>query len=83
MNVVISGGGIAGLTLAFWHLNGGHRVTVVEKSQALRNEGYMIDFFGSGYDVAGMMGLLPALEQIHYPIPRLASWTQRAARNSR
>ena len=31
----------------------------------------MIDFFGSGYDAAKRLGLLPDLEQIHYPIDRL------------
>jgi 2-polyprenyl-6-methoxyphenol hydroxylase-like FAD-dependent oxidoreductase len=70
MNILISGAGIAGLTLAFWLSRDGHTVTVVEKSPALRDEGYMIDFFGPGYDVAELMGLLPALQQIHYPVPR-------------
>jgi len=32
----------------------------------------MIDFFGSGYDVAEKMGILDKLEAIHYPISRLA-----------
>jgi 2-polyprenyl-6-methoxyphenol hydroxylase-like FAD-dependent oxidoreductase len=72
VNVLISGAGIAGLTLAFWLVRNGHAVTLVEKSPALRDEGYMIDFAGSGYDVAEKMGLLPDLETIHYPIPRLA-----------
>jgi 2-polyprenyl-6-methoxyphenol hydroxylase-like FAD-dependent oxidoreductase len=72
MNVLISGAGIAGLTLALLLLRSGYTVTVVEKSPALRDEGYMIDFFGSGYDVAEKMGLLPDLERIHYRIPRLA-----------
>ena len=72
MNVLICGAGIAGLTLAFWLLRGGHTVTVVEKSPSLRDEGYMMDFFGSGYDVAEKMDLLAELEQIHYLIPRFA-----------
>lgn len=72
MNVLISGAGIAGLTLAFWLARRGHGVTVVEKSPDLRDEGYMIDFYGSGYDVAERMGLLPDLNEIHYSIPRLA-----------
>lgn len=32
MNVLISGAGIAGLTLAFWLSRRGHTVTVVEQS---------------------------------------------------
>lgn len=58
MNVLISGAGIAGLTLAFWLQRSAHELTVVEKSPSLRDEGYMIDFFGLGYDVSERMGLL-------------------------
>jgi len=72
MNVLVSGAGIAGLTVAFALVRDGHSVTLVEKSPRLRGEGYMIDFFGSGYDAAEQMGLLPELEAIHYPIPRFA-----------
>lgn len=71
MNILISGAGIAGLTLAFWLSRAGHAITIVEKSPSLRDEGYMIDFFGAGYDVAERMGLLPELRQIHYNVPRL------------
>jgi 2-polyprenyl-6-methoxyphenol hydroxylase-like FAD-dependent oxidoreductase len=31
----------------------------------------MIDFFGPGFDVAERLGLLPALEGIHYPVEKL------------
>ncbi len=46
MNVLISGAGIAGLTLAFWLHRHGHEPFIVERSPRLREEGYMIDFFG-------------------------------------
>jgi 2-polyprenyl-6-methoxyphenol hydroxylase-like FAD-dependent oxidoreductase len=36
----------------------------------------MLDFFGPGYDVAASLGLLPELEQIHYPIDRLVFLTR-------
>ncbi|MGE0353219.1 MAG: FAD-dependent monooxygenase [Gemmatimonadales bacterium] len=72
MNVLISGAGIAGLTLAFQLQHAGHRVTLVEQAPSLRGEGYMIDFFGAGYDAAERMGLLPDLEPMHYPIGRLS-----------
>jgi len=72
MDVLISGAGIAGLTLAFFLHRHGHRPVIVKKSPALRDEGYMIDFFGPGYDVSEKMGLLPDLAKIHYQIPRLA-----------
>ena len=72
MHVLISGAGIAGLTMAFWLHRHGHEITIVEKSPSLCDAGYMIDFYGSGYDVAEKMNLLPDLEAIHYPIPHLA-----------
>ncbi len=72
MKVLVSGAGIAGLTLALWLNRGGHAVELVERASEARDAGYMIDFFGSGYDVAEALGLLPELERIHVPIPRLA-----------
>ncbi len=72
MKVLISGGGIAGMTLAFWLHCQGHDPVVVERSSHLRDEGYMIDFFGPGYDVSERMGILSDLEGIHYQISRLA-----------
>ena len=72
MNVLISGGGIAGLTLAYLLHHHGHKPLVVEKSPKVRDEGYMIDFLGPGYDASEKMSLLPEIEGIHYRIPRLA-----------
>jgi 2-polyprenyl-6-methoxyphenol hydroxylase-like FAD-dependent oxidoreductase len=72
MNVLISGGGIAGLTLALCLQRRGHEPLVVERSPQLRDEGYMIDFLGAGYDASEKMNILPDLERIHYQIPRLA-----------
>lgn len=62
MNILISGAGIAGLTLAHWLQSAGHNCTIMEKAPNIRTEGYMIDFGGSGWDVANMMGLIPALK---------------------
>jgi 2-polyprenyl-6-methoxyphenol hydroxylase-like FAD-dependent oxidoreductase len=70
-DVLISGGGIAGLTLADRLHAQGHCPLLIERSPALRGEGYMIDFFGAGYAVAEKMGMLPQLEAIHYQIPSL------------
>ena len=36
-------------------------VVVVERSPGPREQGYMIDFFGTGYEAAEAMGILPAL----------------------
>jgi 2-polyprenyl-6-methoxyphenol hydroxylase-like FAD-dependent oxidoreductase len=77
VRVLVCGGGIAGLSLAWCLAERGHEAIVVEKSPAPRGEGYMIDFCGSGYDAAERLGLLPDLEEIHYPIGRLAFVDER------
>ncbi len=70
-SVLISGAGIAGLTLAILLKDQGYEPLVVERNKALRSEGYMMDFFGSGWDVAERMGLTDELRAIHYPIDAL------------
>ena len=62
-SVLISGGGSAGLTLAYWLHHHGLQPTIVEQAPQLRREGYAIDFAGSGWDVAERMNLIPALRQ--------------------
>lgn len=66
MKVLISGAGIAGPTLAFWLRKYGLAPTLVESAPALRTSGYMIDFWGFGYDIAEKMGLLPDIARIGY-----------------
>jgi 2-polyprenyl-6-methoxyphenol hydroxylase-like FAD-dependent oxidoreductase len=61
--VLISGGGIAGLTLAYWLHHHGFQPTIIEQAPKMRPEGYAIDFAGSGWDVAERMNLLPVLRQ--------------------
>lgn len=61
MRVLISGGGLAGLTLAYWLQTYGFTPVVVEQSDGLRHDGYGLDFFGSGYDVAEKMGVIEQL----------------------
>jgi 2-polyprenyl-6-methoxyphenol hydroxylase-like FAD-dependent oxidoreductase len=65
---LICGGGIAGLTLAICLKDIGWEPLVVEREPALRAEGYMMDFFGTGWDVAERMGLVDALRALRYPI---------------
>ncbi len=64
MRAVICGAGIAGLTLAWWLERDGWQVLLVEHAAGPRDAGYMIDFVGSGYDVAERMGMLPRLRDI-------------------
>ena len=70
MRVVICGAGIAGLCLAWCLERAGHQVVVVEQSPHLRDDGYMMDFLGSGYDASERLGLLEDLASIHDPVDR-------------
>jgi 2-polyprenyl-6-methoxyphenol hydroxylase-like FAD-dependent oxidoreductase len=72
-NILISGAGISGLTLAYWLHKHGFSPTVIEKRPDLNNRGYMIDFYGSGYDVAERMGITSQLRKKaeQYPISKL------------
>jgi 2-polyprenyl-6-methoxyphenol hydroxylase-like FAD-dependent oxidoreductase len=71
MNVLISGAGIAGPTLAFWLHTYGLTPTLVESAPALRTGGYVIDFWGLGYDIAERMELLPDIAQMGYHVQEL------------
>ena len=66
MRILISGAGIAGPTLAYWLLRYGLTPTIVERSPEIRRGGYIIDFWGLGFDVAERMGLLPGIRREGY-----------------
>jgi 2-polyprenyl-6-methoxyphenol hydroxylase-like FAD-dependent oxidoreductase len=72
-NILISGAGISGLTLAYWLQHWGSSPTIIEKRPNLDQRGYMIDFYGSGFDVAEKMNLINALQakSSQYPITEL------------
>ncbi len=65
-SVLISGAGIAGPTLAFWLNAAGFKTTIVERAPALRAGGYVLDFWGLGYDIAERMGLANKLKRVGY-----------------
>jgi 2-polyprenyl-6-methoxyphenol hydroxylase-like FAD-dependent oxidoreductase len=69
--VLISGAGIAGPTLAYWLNRAGFEPTIIEHAPALRTGGYVIDFWGLGYDIAERMGLLSQLDRIGYHMQEL------------
>jgi 2-polyprenyl-6-methoxyphenol hydroxylase-like FAD-dependent oxidoreductase len=71
MKIAISGCGVAGPTLAYWLLQAGHEPTLIETAPALRDGGYMIDFWGVGFDVAERMGLLPAIRAAGYDLEQV------------
>lgn len=58
---LISGAGIAGCCLAWWLNRYGYEVSVVEQAPRPRDGGYVIDFWGLGYEVAERMGLIGEL----------------------
>jgi 2-polyprenyl-6-methoxyphenol hydroxylase-like FAD-dependent oxidoreductase len=82
MNVLISGAGIAGPTLAFWLRKYGFSPTLVESAPGLRTTGYVIDFWGLGYDIAEKMGLLPDIARIGYHVQALRIVDDRGQRRS-
>ena len=71
MRVLISGAGIAGPTLAYWLAHYGIQSTIVEVAPKLRTGGYIIDFWGAGFDIAERMGLVPELLQKGYVLKEL------------
>lgn len=66
MRILIVGAGIAGPTLAYWLQKSGHEVTIVEQAPELRSGGYLVDFWGAGFDVADRMGIVPELRRRGY-----------------
>ena len=70
-SVLISGVGIGGPTLAFWLKAAGFQTTLIERAPKLRTGGYVIDFWGLGYDIAEHMGLLNEIDRAGYHIREL------------
>jgi 2-polyprenyl-6-methoxyphenol hydroxylase-like FAD-dependent oxidoreductase len=66
MKVLIVGAGIGGPTLAYWLLRAGHQPTLVESAPELRQGGYLVDFWGAGFDVAERMGIADELRHRGY-----------------
>lgn len=71
MRILISGAGIAGTTLAYWLAHYGMQPTLVEKAPRLRTGGYVIDFWGAGFEIADRMGLLPEIKAKGYQVQEL------------
>ncbi|MEE6274616.1 FAD-dependent monooxygenase [Georgenia sp. MJ206] len=69
---LVVGAGIAGLALSDRLAARGWTVTVVERAGSPRTEGYVVDFFGLGYDAAERSGLLPRLHELAITVDELA-----------
>ena len=63
LEVLISGAGIAGCTLAYWLSRNGHSVTVVERSSSLRSGGSPVDVRGPAANVAERMNIASGLRE--------------------
>ena len=79
-SVLISGVGIAGPTLAFWLKAAGLQPTLVEHAPTLRSSGYVIDFWGLGYEIAERMGLASEINRIGYHMRELRIVDSRGQR---
>lgn len=66
--VLISGAGIAGPALAWWLHHFGFEPSIVEIAPEFRTGGYMVDFWGKGFDLIERMGLLAEVERRGYHI---------------
>jgi 2-polyprenyl-6-methoxyphenol hydroxylase-like FAD-dependent oxidoreductase len=68
--------------MAYWLLRHGHRPTLIESAPALRTGGYVIDFWGAGYDVADRMGLIPQLSRVGYHVREVRIVDQHGRRRA-
>jgi len=78
--VLISGVGIGGPTLAFWLRAAGFEPTLIERAPGLRAGGFVIDFWGLGYDLAERMGLANDIERVGYHMRELRIVDERGER---
>ncbi|QMU70711.1 FAD-dependent monooxygenase [Streptacidiphilus sp. P02-A3a] len=63
-DILVSGAGIAGPTLAYWLRKAGFTVTVVERAPGLRPGGQTVDVRGAGRTVVDRMGLLGRVREL-------------------
>jgi hypothetical protein len=71
MRLAINGMGIAGPTLVYWLRRFGHDPVLFEKSPQLRRGGYLIDFWGVGYELAERMGIISHVLDQAYRMERM------------
>jgi 2-polyprenyl-6-methoxyphenol hydroxylase-like FAD-dependent oxidoreductase len=82
MRVLISGAGVAGPCLAYWLRHHGFEPTLIERAARLRTGGYVLDFWGAGFDVADRMGLVPKILEQGYQVQELRQVSRSGKRVS-
>ncbi len=81
MRIAINGIGIAGPALAFWLLKAGHEVLLVDEAPQLRRGGYLVDFWGIGYDIVEKMGLIPRIRELGYQVEEVRYLNEHGRKN--
>ncbi len=71
MKIAINGIGVAGPALAWWLKHFGFNPVLFEKAPAMRTGGYIVDFWGVGFDIAEKMGLIEPLRKKSYNVDRV------------
>jgi 2-polyprenyl-6-methoxyphenol hydroxylase-like FAD-dependent oxidoreductase len=66
-HIVISGGGIAGLTAARLLANQGYRITVLERASSFNKSGFLISLKSFGVKIMDELGLTAQLQQASLP----------------
>ncbi|WP_434667004.1 FAD-binding domain [Paraburkholderia sp. A3BS-1L] len=69
--ILICGAGIAGPSLAHRLLRYGFEPTIIERANSFRDGGYMIDVWGTGYDIVERYGLLRPVQERAYQFDSL------------
>jgi 2-polyprenyl-6-methoxyphenol hydroxylase-like FAD-dependent oxidoreductase len=82
VQVVVCGAGITGLALANKLARDGVEVVVLERAPAPREQGYMIDFFGPGFDAAEELGLLPRIRELGYRVEEASLLDEQGRRRA-
>jgi len=80
MRIAINGGGVAGPAVAYWLHRYGHDPVIFERAPRRRTDGYIIDFWGLGYDLAERMGILGILRERGYFVDELVAVDARGRR---
>ncbi|MEV0648004.1 FAD-dependent oxidoreductase [Phytomonospora sp. NPDC050363] len=82
MKAVVVGAGITGLATAARLRELDWDVTLVEKAPGPRAQGYMIDFFGPGYEAARRAGLEPRLTELAGNVEEVAYFDRAGRRRA-